>query len=181
MDAYPLAKLVECAETLRTRKRLQKTVYLLQAAGYRLNAEFTLHHYGPYSADLAQRTDAMVHAGLLEEQESPNSRGGRSFSYQLSPLGLNQLARVEKAPGTRERLGGLDRFEQLARRLLQEPDLPKLEFAATITYFRNQVTGGAWPAARKAAAAFKKQEPDGRVMRDAESFAREVLEPENPD
>lgn len=54
MTRYQLAKLVEWAGELRSRKRLQKVVYLLQAAGAPIEAEFTLHHYGPYSFDVAQ-------------------------------------------------------------------------------------------------------------------------------
>lgn len=181
MDAYQLAKIVEWAGTLQTRKRLQKVVYLLQAAGCPLNADYTLHYYGPYSADVAQRTDAMVQSGLLCEDESPNAMMGRSFSYRLSEPTQNHLERMEQDPTIQHRLGELDRFEPLARQLLEEPDLQKLEFAATIAYFHNQAAENTWQAARNAAARFKQQEPDSQVMRDAEDFARHVLEPENPD
>jgi uncharacterized protein YwgA len=156
-------------------------VYLLQEAGCPLNVDYTLHHYGPYSPDVAQRADAMVQAGLLCEQAASNSMRGRSFSYELSEPARNQLARVGRDPVIQQRHAEFDRFEPLAQRLLREPDLKKLEFAATIAYFRNHVPGEAWPAAREAAAAFKKQEPDSQVMTDAESFARQVLEREDPD
>ena len=60
MNRYQLAKLVEWAGCLHTRKRLQKLVYMLQSAGCPLEAEFTLHHYGPYSQEIAGLSDAMV-------------------------------------------------------------------------------------------------------------------------
>lgn len=176
MNAYQLAKLVEWAGTLRARKRLQKVVYLLQQAGCPVNADYTLHHYGPYSPDVARRTDAMVQAKLLDEEET-----GRSYSYELSETARIQLDRVGRDRGARQRHAEFDRFEPLARRLLQEPDLQKLEFAATIAYFRKQVRDRTWQAAREAAATFKKQQPNSQVMRNAEDFARQVLEPEDPD
>jgi uncharacterized protein YwgA len=51
MTRYQLAKLVEWAGTLRTRKRLQKVVFMLQAAGCPFDDGFGLHHFGPYSSD----------------------------------------------------------------------------------------------------------------------------------
>lgn len=176
MNAYQLAKLVEWAGTLKARKRLQKVVYLLKEAGCPLDADYTLHHYGPYSSDVAQRVDAMVQAKLLHEEESSNPMRGRSFSYKLSDTARSQLERIGRDPVIRKRHAAFDRFEPLARRLLEEPDLTKLEFAATIVYFRKQVQEESWQAAREAAATFKNQEPNSRIMRDAEDFARQILE-----
>lgn len=178
MNAYQLARLVEWADTLKTRKRLQKVVYFLQQAKCPIDAEYTLHLYGPYSADVAQRTDMMVQAQLLKEEEIPNSIAGRSFSYKLSDLARQQLDRIGLDSVKQQRHAEFNRFESLARQLLEEPDLQKLEFAATIAYFRNHVADGAWQAAREAAATFKRQQPDGQVMRDAEIFARQVLDPQ---
>ena len=181
MNAYQLAKLVEWAGTLQTRKRLQKVVYLLQAGGCPLDAEYTLHHYGPYSPEVAQRADAMVQASLLHEMVSPNSMRGRSFSYELSERAKSQLDRVGRDPVIQQRHAEFDAFESLARRLLQEPDLKKLEFAATIAYFHKQTLETDWRTAREAATTFKKLPPDSPAMRVAESFAREVLEHGSPD
>jgi uncharacterized protein YwgA len=181
MDAYQLAKLVEWAGTLHTRKRLQKVVYLLKAADCPLNVDYTLHYYGPYSADIARLTDAMVQADLLREEESPNAMTGRSFSYTLSDTARSRLLAGIQDPSLEPSRLRLQEFENLARRLLKEPNLQKLEFAATIAYFRKQLQAEPWQAAREAAAKFKQQESDSREMRDAEEFARQVLEPEDSD
>ena len=55
MDRYQLATLSSWAgeRGIQGRKRLQKVVFLLQAAGCPLSSHFTLHHYGPYSRDVA--------------------------------------------------------------------------------------------------------------------------------
>ena len=45
---YQLAKLVQWAGTLRTRKRLQKTVYLMKRGGAPFEDAFCLHRYGPH-------------------------------------------------------------------------------------------------------------------------------------
>jgi hypothetical protein len=44
MTRYELAKLAAWAETLHSRKRLQKVVFLLHTAGCPLEADFILHH-----------------------------------------------------------------------------------------------------------------------------------------
>ena len=173
MNRLQLAKLVESAGVLKTRKRLQKVVYLLQAAGCRLDVDFTLHHYGPYSHGLSQLADDMVRVGLLEEDETPNAMVGRSFSYRLSDRARQQLTLLPQGAGSPL---GLGRFERLAKELLAEPDLPKLEYASTVAYFRKQ--RDTWDEAREAAANFKGQNAYSPVMRDAEQLARRALSPE---
>ncbi len=167
MNRLQLAKLIEWAPgELESRKRLQKVVYLLQAAGCPLDVEYALHHYGPYSRDVAELTDEMCHAGLLEERTSPNTLGGRTFSYHLPEPTRAQLRSMDPPVD-------LAQYEGLAKRLLAEPNLKKLEFAATVAYFHRQ--GGSWEDARRSAAEFKKQDAQGRTMLEAEQLAREVL------
>ncbi|MBN1511379.1 MAG: hypothetical protein JXB13_05145 [Phycisphaerae bacterium] len=174
MDRCQLATLVDWAGTLRTRKRLQKVIYLLRAAGCPFDADYTLHHYGPYSSDVARLADAMVQAGLLCEEAEPNVAVGQSFSYRLSDRAQEQLARRRTACGAVERPDVMDRFEPLARQLLQEPDLQKLEYAATIAYFRSLRPDEGWQAACEAAARFKNQSSESPAMRSAESLAQKV-------
>jgi len=74
MHRYQLAKIVDWAGKLRSRKRMQKPIFLLQAAGYPLDADYDFHKYGPYSRDVARLTDEFTREGLLEEEEgSPRS------------------------------------------------------------------------------------------------------------
>src|SRR4051794_37885560 len=97
MTRYQLAKLVAWAEHLRTRKRVQKVVYLLQAAGCPLDADFTLHRFGPYSQEVSRLSDEMVREGLLQEEVVPNSKG-EQYSYRLTESTTRRIAELEKTP-----------------------------------------------------------------------------------
>ncbi len=92
MTKYQLARLIAWAGALDTRKRAQKIVYLLQAAGCPLDAEYRLHYYGPYSQDVAQLVDELVAQGMLEES-CTQTGGGRRFSYALSETARVRLRR----------------------------------------------------------------------------------------
>ena len=151
MTRFQLATLVSWASPLKTRKRLQKVVFMLQAAGCRLDTDFTLHHYGPYSEDLARLTDEMVRQGFLEEQEEENGRG-KQYSYRLPAPVQRQLDELEKSERGRELAEALVPFELQAKELLAA-DLKTLEYASTISFFRS--IGDDWDAAVKSAAAFK--------------------------
>ncbi len=175
MNRYQLATLVKWAGTLETRKRLQKVVYLLQAGGCELGAEYMLHHYGPYSQDVASLADEMTQAGLLCEKEMRNAQAGTSFSYRLSESAQTQLEQLGQGPDHQQRLGDLGKYKSLAEKLLGESSLRKLEFAATIAYFRTKKPDQSWEQAREAAAKFKRQEPAGLIMRAAEQLAQEVV------
>lgn len=175
MDRYQLATLVKWAGTLNTRKRLQKVVYLLQAAGCELDVEYSLHHYGPYSPDVASLTDEMVRAGLLCEEKKLNM-AGTWFSYRLSDSAREQLETLEQGVSHSTRLGDLGKQESLARKLLAESNLAKLEFAATIAYFHARKPAEGWDKARESTAKFKRQEASGELMCDAEQLAREAVD-----
>lgn len=151
MNRYQLAKLVDWTDCLRTRKRMQKVIYLLQSAGCPLDAEFTLHHYGPYSEEVARLTDEMVRSALLEEQASENALG-RQYSYRLPEPIRQQVAAVEATEQGQAWAAELARFEPLARELLGA-DPKQLEYASTIVYFRRK--GYAWPESVEKACAFK--------------------------
>ncbi len=151
MTRFQLAKLVSWASPLKTRKRLQKVVYMLQAVGCRLDTEFTLHHYGPYSEDLARLTDEMVREGFLEEVEEENGRG-KQYSYRLPATVQGQLEALEATDRGREYAAAIAPFESKAKELLAT-DLKTLEYASTISFFRS--IGDDWDSAVKSAAAFK--------------------------
>lgn len=171
MNRYQLAKLVEYAGKLDTRKRLQKTVYFLQAAGCPLDVEYLLHYYGPYSREVAQLTDEMVNADLLKEEVTEYSNGTQTYSYSLTDRTKEQLKNIESHPSD-----NISMYESLAKRLLKEADLQDLEIGATVTYFYNQTND--WEMAEKAAAKFKNKSRDSdiKIMRSATEFAREILE-----
>jgi uncharacterized protein YwgA len=169
MTRYQLAKLVSWAGRVDARKRLQKVVYLLQAAGCPLEADFFLHHYGPYSQDVARLTDEMVRANLLREEEEPLSQGSR-YSYRLPESVEEQLSTSETTPHGKHGLERMEPFESIAKRLFHE-DLRMLEYASTIVYFHQQTNE--WQEAVAKAERFK----GTSAVRSALSIAQESVRP----
>jgi uncharacterized protein YwgA len=172
MTRYQLAKLVQWAGTLQTRKRLQKVAYLLQAAGCPLETEFGLHHFGPYSADVAERADEMTNLGLLKEQCVGNF-AGKQYNYTLAPETQAQLAEMEETPQGQACAQEFAPYEELARKLLAT-DVRDLEVAATISYFRQQ--GHTWSEAVSRTCNFKGLKPQDCLVQRAESLARSIVD-----
>jgi len=173
MDRYQMVKLVEWAGTLRTRKRLQKVVYLLQCAGCPLEAEFTLHHYGPYSFEVARLADELVQAGLLMETEGVNP-AGREFSYALGERAEKLLGLAADEAGVPDYHEEFERHRPLAEQLLREGDLRKLEYASTIAYFYDLQDD--WDVALSKAAKFKNQKQNSPQMQEALSLAKSIVD-----
>ena len=171
MDRYQLGKLIQWAETLRSRKRMQKATHLLQAAGCPFEADFFLHHYGPYSRDVAGLCDEMVAARLLDETETSN-QFGREYAYKLTAEAEKLFAATEGDPRFAERASQMKRFEDLARELLGT-DLFELEVASTIAYFQHRQKD--WEQAVTKACQFKKLDRGNQHVHRAESLARKAL------
>ena len=171
MNRYQRAKIVEWAGSLETRKRVQKVVYLLQVAGCPLEADYTLHHYGPYSQDVARLTDEMVQASLLTEKMA-SIAVGQQYSYSLSEKARRSLADYESTPAGRARSTFLAAFLSKSRWLLQA-DLRDLEYAATIVFFRQQ--GHDCPAAVEKMCHFKGLTSAGKEVERADALARLVV------
>jgi uncharacterized protein YwgA len=171
MTRYQLAKLISWAGTLHSRKRLQKVACMLQAAGCGLDAEYRLHHFGPYSDDVAHLADEMVQAGLLEEEEKTTAIGN-TYDYKLSDKAAELLAGFESTPEGKEQAAALGKYETQARRLLGA-DPKHLEHAATIVYF--QCSGLSWANAIEKTCTFKKLRKNSVAIRRAEELAREIV------
>jgi uncharacterized protein len=171
MTRYQLAKLVSWAERLETRKRLQKVVYLLQAAGCPLDADYSLHHYGPYSQEVARLSDEMVKTALLAEETEQNAMG-QQYSYHLTEHTKRQVADLEATPEGRGMAQELAPFEAQAKDLLKA-DLKELEVASTMVYFRRQ--GYDWPEAVARTGSFKNLPLTAGVMKRAEDLAHRVV------
>jgi uncharacterized protein YwgA len=172
MTRYELAKLVSWADTLHSRKRLQKVVFLLQAAGCPLNADFILHHFGPYSEHVSRLTDELVRLDLLKEAATDNSVG-QQYSYRLSERAREKMRHLEESKQGRLMAEQMAPFETMAKGLLRE-DLKDLEVAATVMYFRKQRLD--WPQATEKACAFKNIPLDGPLAARATALARSVEE-----
>jgi uncharacterized protein len=172
MDRYQLATLSSWGRDrgIQGRKRLQKVVFFLQAAGCPLGCRFTLHHYGPYSRDVADVCDEMVAVGLLQEEVTPNVAGAQ-YSYRLTPESENLL--MVTAAQDPARVRAMEPFHDLGMRLLGD-DLWRLELGSTILYFYRQSRD--WAHAMNRACEFKKVSADAIENRRASELAHEVAE-----
>jgi uncharacterized protein YwgA len=171
MSRYQLAKIVQWAGTLRSRKRMQKMGFLLQAAGCPLDAEYGLHYYGPYSQDVARLVDELTREGLLVEEVENHARG-EQYSYTLPQGSVDQIKRYEIDPRGLEDTRRMEPFANLARNLAGT-DLKELEVGATIVFFRKQKHD--WPEAIEKTCSFKKLDADTPFLKNCEKLAREIL------
>jgi uncharacterized protein YwgA len=173
MQPYHLAKIIEWspAGKLRSRKRMQKIIYLLQSAGCAaFDADFILHHYGPYSQDVAALTDQMVSGGLLLEKEEPNQSSGSVYSYRLSEAAKNSLEKFEGEETGKRMAAEMEAFRDSAVELLKA-DLKEVEYAATVIYFYRQRRD--WDDAAGKTAKFKKIDRSNPALQRALKLARQ--------
>lgn len=167
MNRFQLAKLVSWAGTIRGRKRLQKVVCLLQVAGCKLDADFFLHFYGPYSRDVADVCDEMVAAGLLSESTTQH-QVGTQFDYALTDRARELLNRSIAEPRFVRLSTDLDRYKDVAQ-LFLKADLAELELASTIAYFFDRDND--WNTSIQKASEFKKVDRDSSLMVRATALA----------
>ena len=106
------------------RKRLQKTAHLLKVSGVQVGADFKIHHYGPFSADIADKIDELVFLGVIEESQEPVGIYGTSqYVYRMSGSNLPVPIPSEK-------------FAK-AMQLLDRRSVIELEVASTIAFFED--------------------------------------------
>jgi uncharacterized protein YwgA len=172
MTRYQLAKLVEWAETLHSRKRLQKVVFLLQNAGCPFEADFTLHYFGPYSQDVAHIADEMTQAGLLDEKEEETGIG-KTFHYALTEKTKGLLSDFEQSSKGRNEAKAIESFKAKAIELMKE-DLKDLEYAATLVFFRQRKME--WDEAIDKTCQFKKLRRNSRALSRAKELAEGIVE-----
>ncbi len=163
MDRLQLATLLSWAGEggFKGRKRLQKVVYFLKEAGCPLNCAYTLHHFGPYSRDVADRCDEMVAAGLINEKGGP-ATGDMEYSYSLTSEARTALA---QKPDDK-----LRKYQARATELIRE-NLWTLELGSTILYIYRQT--GDWDHAFKRACEFKKVPFDASASQAALALAKQ--------
>lgn len=151
MNRLQLAMLLSWAgdKGLQGRKRLQKVVFFLQDAGCPLDCRYTLHRFGPYSYDVADRCDEMVAARLIDEVGGP-ANGDMQYGYTLKPETRAALAQSSDSV--------MQAFQSLGTTLINE-NLWILELGSTILYFFRQ--SGDWDRALTDACDFKRVPAEG--------------------
>ncbi len=166
MNRRQLATLLSWAgdQGLEGRKRLQKVIFFLQQAGCPLNCDYILHHFGPYSHDVAETCDEMVAAGLIDEC-TVEAGGIKKYRYMLPSKTLELLSKSSDP--------ALQPFEELGKRLIEEKMWP-LELGSTILYFFEKQ--GDWDTAMVKACEFKDVNPHDSTSKAALELARRVLQ-----
>ena len=169
MREYALLKLIEMAGKIDSRKRIQKTSYVLQQLGYPLPDRFIWHHFGPYSHELAALLDELVSLGFVD-QEQQTSRSGHRFRYALTADGHLALSNFEKG----ERGQTLVRtftsvFEKLQQIVDAAYPLRTLELGASLLYWRHRAQSE--DAAAEIVSKSKGAPRDSRQFKEAMSLA----------
>ena len=162
MNDYWLSKLVSSVDKVDSRKRLQKSVYLLQLAGCPLKCNYILHYYGPYSFDVASLVNCLDGAEIIEETPK-----GNRYEVHVIDNGKAALKRFENTSKGKSLLSEIQKFVPLFKQLNAE-DSWVLELAATVAYFYK----GDWTNARKQTSAFKNIHPDDPNLQKAEELAK---------
>ena len=128
-----LVGIVEQVGELRGRVRLQKLGYLLQQRGFAPLAqiEFSYHHYGPYSDQLAGVLEQAAVSGIVREVERISENGHRHYAYEPNAghpdLEYLQLSEAERAE--------VHEFADLTRWTKWRT----LELAATVVYLERNM------------------------------------------
>jgi uncharacterized protein YwgA len=83
--AAVLAGILEVAQKLSGRIRVQKLTYLLQQKGLSdlAEVEFVYHHYGPYSEDVADVLSRAVRSGVFAEKAESFDDEWQRYEYSL--------------------------------------------------------------------------------------------------
>lgn len=111
------------------KTRLQKTVFLLEAAGLGAGIDFDYHYYGPYSVDVAGAVDDAVDAERLQPEVHLGRHSVPYTIYSTDGPKPGQIGELS-ADEARRLLAKLENYSAL-----------ELEVAATIVYLRDNGYG----------------------------------------
>ncbi len=134
------------------RKRLQKMIHLLQIGGIQIPTEFHIHHYGPFSEEVASTAESMALDGELDEEiEAVGPYNIYQYLYSAP------RASEEVEPEVKELIERLNEFSTV-----------ELEVASTIAFFENE--GGKREDAIEQTKFMKPSKTTSRVLRKAEEI-----------
>jgi uncharacterized protein YwgA len=170
MKDYWLSKLICSVEKVDSRKRLQKSIYLLQLAGCPLKCDYLLHYYGPYSFELADLIDQLKGAEIIEESVGLTGYGNQRYISKITDKGTRALAEFEQSTAGKDLHTQIERFIPLFKELNQE-DLWILELGATVAYYYE----GNWKDAQALTARFKKIRKNDHSLIKATNLAKDVV------
>jgi uncharacterized protein YwgA len=151
MKDYWLAKLIASVGEVDSRKRLQKSIFLLQLSGCPLKCDYLLHYYGPYSFELAALVDQLNGAQIIEEKPEQLGQGVVRYRSIITEPGKKSLTRFENTKKGRQLLVQIEPFVGSFGDLNKE-NAWVLELAATTAFYHQ----GNWNEAKAQTAHFKK-------------------------
>ncbi|MDH4206163.1 MAG: hypothetical protein OEV45_11620 [Desulfobacteraceae bacterium] len=169
MKDYWLAKLINSVPKVDSRKRLQKSIYLLQfRKNFPLKFDYFLHYYGPYSFELASAIDQLKAADIINENPEQTGFGSIRYKSQITEKGKRVLEDFQKSDEGKKANRKISPFIHLFEQL-NEKNLWVLELAATIAYYHE----GNWPRAQDQTAKFKKITVDDFNLKQAVKIAKD--------
>lgn len=122
-NEYALIRLFAIAPIIKGRKKLQKTVYLLQQAGVPYTEKFKYYHYGPYSSELQVEIDRLVRQELINETYT-----GDAYVYKITEKGEEFIQQYSSLNNCKFELS-----EHLVKRIIDN-NTSILEMASTYAY-----------------------------------------------
>jgi uncharacterized protein YwgA len=170
MKDYWLAKLIGSVEQVDSRKRLQKSIYLLQLAGCPLKCDYLLHYYGPYSFELAGLIDQLNGAEIIEETPELTGYSNVRYKSRIRDKGKRVLANFERGKTGKKVHAQIKPFIPRFQKLNQE-DLWVLELGATVAYFYKD----RWEDAQTQTAEFKRIRKNDHNLSKATELAKTFL------
>jgi uncharacterized protein YwgA len=79
----PVLQLLNAVSPVEGRKKMQKTVHILQELGAPFQERFEYSFYGMYSAQLKAELDALEREGLVKESDPPE--GSKPYIIEIQP------------------------------------------------------------------------------------------------
>jgi len=138
------------------------------------DVDFRLHHYGPYSTEIASSLDELASREILIEEEQSNSVGVQ-YNYRLPESTSLMLEMIEQKPTEviSKQKQEFGEYKEKIDQLLKE-NLWLLELGSTIAHYYVQVND--WDEAKKQACAFKRVESERKSSLAALKLAKSVIE-----
>lgn len=96
-STYCLLSILGSVERVKGRKKLQKTLHLLESSGADVPFKYEYHFFGPYSAELQEEVNFSVQQGFIEETKIDETyvytitEKGRKFKERLDASGDYQF------------------------------------------------------------------------------------------
>ncbi|WP_158737073.1 YwgA family protein [Alteribacillus sp. YIM 98480] len=125
-DHAKIMTLLNDAEVIVGRKKLQKIVYIGKKMNLPLQEKYTFHMYGPYSEELTLRVEELCSLGFVTELKEKKS-GYYQYRYKVTDDGKTFLEKFPMDWPEEEALGLVKKLNDHSSKFL--------ELVSTMLYF----------------------------------------------